>query len=505
LKAVVKIIVPVVLLLLASVGTAARDTETQRLVSGYVRKEPLRSGILGVLAVRGVDTLAQYNRMLKMVPASNMKLLTTGMALTRLGPDMHFETLLAYSGTLRDGVLDGDLYIVGGGDPTVASGSSCADSLERTFSRWKEVLDSKGIKTIKGRVIGDPRFFKRPAQGLSWQLEDLGFYYGAGSSGLNFFENSQSFSVRPGALGEAPVITPLYPDTPWMNYVNSASTGPAGSSNTLNYINTEFGPFGEFQGSFPINRKEYKLDCSNPFGAYTCAYFFYTYLMAAGIVAEGGFADVSPQGNVRSDLLFSDVGETAASWMNLVELGRCQSPELWRIVRDTNYDSDNFYAETIFNMLSQSCFGHVDRDSSIIAASKILEGMGLNTSNAYRQIDGSGLSRKNYVSPEFFVRFLKKMYSGPVRDYFLESLPSPGSKSTLQYRMGKVPAGIKSRIKMKSGSMNGVLCFSGYILSPDGDRSKTIVFSILTNNVTAPSYAVGSILDEIILSLAQEP
>ena len=71
--------------------------------------------------------------------------------------------------------------------------------------------------------------------------------------------------------------------------------------------------------------------------------------------------------------------------------------------------------------------------------------------------------------------------------------------------MGKAPDSIKSRIKMKSGSMGGVLCFSGYILSPDGDRSKTIVFSILTNNFTAPAYAVGSILDEIIVSLALEP
>ena len=440
-----------------------------------------------------------------MVPASNVKLLTTGMALTRLGPQMRFETTLAYSGTLADGVLDGDLYIVGGGDPTIASGSSCADSLELTFSRWKELLDAGGVKVVKGRVVGDPRFFKRPSHGMSWQFEDLGYYYGAGPSGLNFFENSQSFSVCPGPMGEAPVIMPLYPDTPWMNYVNSALTGPAGSSNTLYYINTEFGPFGEFQGSFPSDRKQYKLDCSNSFGAYTCAYFFHNYLLGNGIIVEGGYADVSPQGHVRSDLLFSDVGSTAAPRENLIVLGNSYSPELWRIIKDTNYDSDNFYAETIFNMLSQSCFGHVDRDSSILAASKILEGMGLNTSNAYRQIDGSGLSRKNYVSPEFFVRFLKKMYACPVRDYYLESLPFPGSKSTLKNRMRRAPEQLRNRIRMKSGSMNGVLCFSGYILSPDGDRSKTIVFSILTNNVTAPSYAVGSILDEIIVSLAKEP
>lgn len=504
LKFSVKIFALAALFAFTAASAAAQDTRTQKLVSAYSRKEPLRSGILGVFAMRGADTLAQYNRNLKMVPASNMKLLTTGLALSRLGPDMRFTTRLAYSGAINDGVLDGDLYIVGGGDPTLAAGCGCADSLEVTFGRWKAVLDAAGIKTVKGRIIGDPRFFKRPGHGTSWQFEDLGFNYGASPSGLNFWENSQSFSVSSSAVGTPPVVSVLYPDTPWMNYVNSASTGPAGSENTLFYVNTEFGPFGEFQGSFPSGRKDYTLECSNPFGAYTCAYFFHNYLLCNGITVEGGFADIGPSGLVRSDLLFSDMGSRALPVKELTILGEAQSPELWKIAKDTNYRSDNFYAETLFNMLSYSMFGSADRDSSVLASKALITAMGLHTDNSCRQIDGSGLSRKNYVSPEFFVRFLKKMYASPVRDYYLESLPSPGTKSTLKNRMGAVPASVKSRVKMKSGSMNGVMCLSGYILPSDGDRSKTIVFSLLTNNVTAPNYAVASILDEIILSLAME-
>ena len=505
MKAIAKILALSVLLALAGPVLGARDTETQKLVSGYARKEPLRSGVFGVLAMRGTDTLARYNHNLKMVPASNVKLITTGLALTRLGADWRFSTTLAHNGEVRDGVLHGDLYIVGGGDPTLASESSCADSLALTFSRWKAILDENGIKSITGRVVGDPRFFKRPYTGLSWQAEDHGYDYGAGPSGLNFFENSQNFSVRPGMEGKAPLITPLYPDTPWMTYVNMARTGASGSSNTLYYVNTEFGPFGEFHGSFPSNRKQYTLECSNYFGAYTCAYFFYNYLICNGVPVDKGFADISPYGIVRSDLLFSDLGAQATDPQVLTRLGSAVSPELWRIIKDTNYDSDNFYAETLFNMLSFSLYGCSDRDSSVLAEKVLLERMGLRMENACSLTDGSGLSRKNYVSPDFFVRFLKKMYAGPVRDFYLETLPYPGSKSTLKHRLGKAPEAIKSRVKMKSGSMNGVLCFSGYILSPDGDRSKTITFSILTNNVTAPSYAVGSILDEIIVSLALEP
>lgn len=505
MKALNKIFALAVLITLAGLGAAARDTETQRLVSAYARKEPLRSGILGVLAVRGADTLAQYNKGLKMVPASNVKLITTGLALQRLGPDMRFKTTLAYKGTLDGGVLEGDLYIVGGGDPTTGAGSGCADSLEVTFSAWKSILDDAGIKTVKGRVIGDPRLFKRPAYGLSWQNEDLGYNYGAGPAGLNFFENSQCFAVSPSTEGSPLQIVLMYPDTPWMSYSNNTVTGLAHSSNTLYCINTDYGPFCEFRGSFPSHRTKYKLECSNRYGAYTCAYFFHNYLLCNGIMVEGGFADISPYGHVRSDLLLSDIGEPAAGSGELIPLGSASSPELRRIVRDTNYNSDNFYAETMFNMLSLSMFGSADRDSSANAAKRLLSNMGLQTDNACKLVDGSGLSRKNYVSPEFFVRFLKKMYNSPLRDCYVSSLPSPGTKSTLKRRLGRTPEAIKSRVKMKSGSMDGVLCFSGYILPADGDRSKTIFFSLLTNNVTAPGYAVGTILDEIIVSLATEP
>lgn len=494
------------LLLVSAVAAAGpRITTTQKLVNGYARQEPLRSAIFGVLAVRGSDTLAQYNKGLKMLPASNTKLITTGLALGKLGPDYRFKTTLAHTGQIVDGVLQGDLYIVGGGDPTIGSSTSCADTLGLTFSRWKAILDANGIKSVTGRIIGDPRFFKRPYIATGWEFDDLGYGYAAGPAGLNIFENMQVFSVKPGLEGEAPSITVKYPDTPWMSYVNSARTGVKGSGNTITYSVSRFGPYGEFYGSLPVDRKEYVHEGTNTFSAYTCAYFFYNYLISNDIIVNGGFGDISPSGNVRTDLLFSDVGSPAAAPGELKALGSAESPELWRIARDTNHISDNFYAETLFNMLSDSMFGSSDRDSSVIAEYALLKGMGLKTDGSCKLCDGSGLSRQNYVSPEFFVRFLKKMYAGPVRDYYLETLPSPGvEKSTMNNRLENEEASLKSRVKMKSGSMGGVLCFSGYILPADGDRSKTIVFSLLTNNVSAPSSEVGKILESIIVSLARE-
>ena len=394
MKRIALIFAALSLLYFVPAGGATRNTETQKLVSDYSRKEPLRSGIFGILAVRGSDTLAQYNRRLKMVPASNVKLITTGLALKQLGSSWRFSTTLAYSGSVKDGVLHGDLYIVGGGDPTTGSRSSCADSLLKTFRAWKDLLDKAGIKEITGHVVGDGRYFKRPLQSMTWQAEDMGFNYGAGPSGLNFFENAQAFSIKPSAPGKSPLVEPLYPETPWMSYVNSARTGEAKSANTIYYINSEYAPVGEFQGNFPSDRKSFKLEASNYYGPYTCAFYFYRYLLSGGMKVHGAYADVSPQGLLRTDLLFSDIGRKAAAPESLTALGKGWSPTLRQIVRDTNFESDNFYAETLFNILPMSLYGQTGRELSEKAVYELLASMGLKADGACR-----ALPQQNVLEP----------------------------------------------------------------------------------------------------------
>lgn len=493
------------LLTITCLQAEGRDTATQKLVSSYSRKEPLRSGVIGVLAVRGTsDTLACLNHRAKLVPASNVKLITTGVALHTLGGDFRFGTTLAYTGSIdSDGVLDGDLYIVGGGDPTTAGRTDCAASPKTTFAKWAKILSDNGIKSIKGRIVGDSRLVSRPSHSIEWQAEDLGYNYGSAPGGLNFFENTQLFSVTPATSpGQPPFILPRYPDTPWMEYSNSSRTGAPNTQNTLSYDCTEFGPYGEFLGNFPAGRSTYTLECANRFGAYTCAYYFFNYLNSNGIPAEGGFCDISPKGYLRTDLTFNDPRARAAD--SPVKLGTALSPRLAEIARDTNFESDNFYAEAIFNILYARGGNRASRDSSRVEMQRLLGKMGLTPGNDCHLIDGSGLARKNYVSASFFVRFLKKMMLSPAWEQYLASLPVPGSKSTLENRLSSAPDAIKSRIHMKSGSMNGVLCYSGYILPAEGSDSQTIVFSILTNNVSGPVRTVAAIIDDILISLAGE-
>ena len=499
-------LISVALLLTGWSATAGLPrTETQQKLSRMASAEPLRSSSVGIFAMRmSGDTLVDINRMVKLVPASNMKLITTGLALRRLGADFRFETRIAYSGKIEDGTLKGDLYIVGGGDPTTGSNADCAEPLGSLFSKWAGFISDAGISRIEGRVIADPRVLGDAVPvNLNWNFEDLGTNYGAGPTGLNFFENAQNFYVTPGsAAGLAPYVTTRYPETPWMKYVNAATTGGRGSSNSVVYIPERLGPEGMFYGSFPIDRKGYTLECSNAFAAYTCAYYFCRYLRTHRIAVDGGFADINSFGYIRTEPGSQAIGTRAAAQRELSTLGSTWSAPLSEIIAETNCESDNFFAETLLRTAGLKACGSYLYEDCCKVEEDALKTMGVRVSGACQIIDGSGLSRKNYVSPDFFVSYLRSYASTADYGTFLSSLPVPGRKGTIKDKFPNTSESYRSRFHFKSGSMNGVRCYSGYILSEDGDPSKTIVFSLMLNNVTVSSWAINPYIDGIIEAIA---
>ena len=193
--------------------------KAQRAVKEAAKSEPFKSSVLGVLAVNMAgDTLVALNSGTRMNPASTLKLVSTGLALCSLGPDYRFETSLAYDGTVCDSVLTGNLYIVGGGDPTLASGDSIALPTPRLFDSWKKLLEEAGIFRIEGKVIGDGRYFDGEYEHPNWQNQDLGTYYATGCNGLCFYRNKQDIEVAAGeAEGSTVTIGEIYPKTPWIH------------------------------------------------------------------------------------------------------------------------------------------------------------------------------------------------------------------------------------------------------------------------------------------------
>lgn len=474
-------------------GTAdSTISALQSKVAALAEDPALNQAVVSICARRADGkTLVDIDSDNMLVPASNMKLISTGSALHRLGGGHRFFTKIGYTGDIRDGVLEGDLYIIGGGDPTTCSKDSIAIPAEETFRQWEMIVRNAGVKHIRGRIIGDGRHFDGMMEHPTWQWSDIGTYYGSGATGLMFYENMLSFSVAGGEkAGDAVNIDPYYPVCPWLEVRHNCSTGAAGTGDQLYMYTSELAPVAEIRGTFGVDRGRKRVDCSNKYPEYTCAHYFSEHLRRNGIVCEGGAADFRLGRDVE------DMGEIHV-------LDSTASPSLKRIVFETNHASNNLYAETLFRTLGKSMTQSACYDSSYFALDQIIRSLGVSTARGAGIADGSGLSRQNYMSSDFFCRFLSGMMSSPSYEDFLSSLPSPGSKGTLEYNMKSSPASVKSRIKAKSGSMNGVRCYSGYILPSSGIKEDTIIFSIMVNNCTSPTWKVRPLLDKIMATLAE--
>lgn len=404
----------------AAPATCRPSTATQRLAERNDADGPLAQSVWGFLAVnlKG-DTLVCLNPQRRLVPASNLKLITTGAALLALGEDFRYTTTLATDAP-ADSVLRANLFIIGGGDPLLGELFPYLPGPDETFGRWSKALADAGVRRIDGSIIGDGSWFAAPQYHPDWNVEDLQTRDGVVPSGLTWR----------GKMGDS------IPDGP--------------SSAALHYL---------------------------------------AWLQA------------------RDSTCTATASAAAAPPVDsLVVLATLPSQPLRDLVRIANCQSDNFIAETLLKTLGKLRGDGDDYPSSIAALRQSLSPIGLMAaSGQMRFADGSGLSRKNYVSPAFMVSFLRGMYRSRVRKAFMASLPFAGEpKTTLENRLPKRPWALRHRILMKSGSMNGVRCFSGYILPSSGRAEDTIVFSILTNNAVAPSSQVYPLLDAMIESLANE-
>ena len=463
----------------------------QQKVDQAVKAEPLKGAVVGVMVQDAAGhVLASREPGRRMVPASNLKLVTTGTALHALGPDFRFETGIGYTGTVEDGTLHGDVYIIGGGDPTIGVVDTVAVKPDALFWRWKSMLKDAGISRIDGRIIGDGRAYEGHLENTTWGYDDTGTYYGAGCNALSFYENAIDYLVSAGAEGEPVKVTQRHPETPWIHFSNRTMTAPKGTGNSLYLYTTDLAPYAELRGTYSIDRKPKVEHFANKYGALTCAFYFWQNLRDTGWDISGGYADIDRGGYVRG----ADFVPAYKAGTPQV-LGQSTSPVLSRIVRQTNVLSDNFYAEAIFRQMGEKASGIAVYDSCRVAVYDVLEDLMESDLAGIRLEDGSGLSRLNSASPAFFVSFLRSMTRSRGFEAFLASFPQPG-EGTLSTLLPKLPADQKSRIRVKSGSMDGVLCYSGYILDETGKPAR--IFSLMVNGATAKTAALRETLGDLI-------
>ena len=372
----------------------------QEYIDNVIKKDPNYKN--AVVAIKAVDehgkTIAHWNSNLPLLTASTLKTVTTGLGLIYLGEDYRFTTKVAYSGTIKDGTLNGNVYIIGGGDPTLGSSDPVAGPIDSIFGIWTKALKDLGIRKIEGNVVVDDSFLEREVIPDSWTWGNIGYDFGSAPSGLPFNEDVQKVKIVPGKeIGENVQIIVSYPQVPGFEYINNLSTAAAKSGDRSEYYTSSLAKVGMFTGSVPCDRDTVRSTISNKFGYLSCGWEFREFLVRNGI-------------NVGYDILIADKEDNSKE---LKEVTTTYSKELWEIVTVTNRISNNFYAETIFKTIGKVATGEGSYRTASETALKLLDSLGVKTIG-YTQDDGSGLSRQNYLSPDFFIDSFPEQCNIPV-------------------------------------------------------------------------------------------
>jgi D-alanyl-D-alanine carboxypeptidase/D-alanyl-D-alanine-endopeptidase (penicillin-binding protein 4) len=456
--------------------------QLQRDVDEILAQPLLGHGFWGVLvkSLNTDDTLYAVNAGTLMMPASNMKVVTLAAAAERLGWDYRYDTRFVAGGPVAAGVLDGDLIVVGSGDPSLVAADGAAD---RVFGDIAERMKQLGIRTIAGRIVGDDRALDDQMLGFGWSWDDLADDYAAGVSALQFNENAVRATVAPGPAAGNSAAVSLSSSGSGLTIVNAVTTGAPGSPPAITAHRLPGRTRLEFRGSIPLDAAASNLTVSvdNPTLFFVTA--FRNALIAHGIDVRGPAVDVDEVNNERAPAGASPLLSYQSAPLSTLAL---------RLMKA----SQNQYAETFLKTMGAAA-GTPTAAGGRTVAQTILERWGV-PAGALIQRDGSGLSRYDYVTPEALVTILTHIDRDErLRGPFEASLPIAGRDGSLSNRMKGTPA--EGNARAKTGSMSNVRALSGYVTTADGEP---LAFAIIANNFEVPADAITGATDAIVVRLA---
>lgn len=472
---------------------------------------------VAVRAIASGETLYRLNAGKLMVPASNMKIVTLAGAASVLPWDHRFTTTLETAAPVQGGVLQGDLVVRGGGDPTINTRDGRG---AKVFADWIAALGDAGIRSIDGRIVGDDQLFDDEGIGGGWAWDYLQYGYAAPVGALQFNEDVAELSVVPGIAAGDPAIVRLSPGS-GLTVLNRAVTGPAGQAETIDYRRHLDQPVLEVTGTVPLPPPgTHAPDApvsppgapvSPPGGPVSppdapvrsvlrqvavvnpTLYFaesFRNAVRASGIHVSGPAVDLDHLG-----------GEPAGQAGPRV-LASAQSPALRDIASVLMGVSQNLYAETLLKAAGAAAgnAGTTAAGRGVVQAA--LRAWGIDD-RWLVMADGSGLSRYNYLTADLLTDLLTRMAGDPAhRDPFAASMPVAGRDGTLANRMRRSRA--EGNARAKTGSISNVRALSGYVRSRDGEL---LAFSILANDFVVPAATVNWIADlavEILANFTRE-
>lgn len=418
------------------------------------------------------------------VPASNLKLVVSAVALERLGPEFTYRTTVyATQPVDPDGTLNGDLVLYGRGDPNLSG--RYAPSMTSIFEWLADSLVAQGLKRVTGDLIADESHWDDQYQHRDWSGFDQMWWYAAPVGALGFNDNSVDVSIRPGPRVGAPPSIETLPRSPFYSVDNRAETGPRGVESTFDMKREPGTNRITAFGVLPLDEQPETAYVAVVDAAAYTATIFQSVLVDRGIEIGGRVRTVS-------DSLHSPLGSG-----NAVALTNHRSVPLAKVLESINGRSRNWHAEQVLKTLGREVAGAGTWDAGLRVELETLTQLGMDTT-AFLLRDASGLSPANLTTPRALAELLTTMRSRPHGDVFARTLSVAGQSGSLKGRFRGSAA--QGRVRAKTGFIANVYALSGYMTTVSG---REYAFSLFVNGAgSRANPAIDRLVEGFVLGWA---
>ncbi len=420
--------------------------------NSFLNQPALRNGIasLHVMDSESNTVIFEKNSQLGLPTASTLKVITSITALELLGPAYSYETYIGYSGFVdQSGILHGNVIITGSGDPTLGSERYTDTKADLILKKWITALKKQGVKAIQGQIIADDRLYRGYNVPNGWIWTDMGNYYGAGISALNWKENKAGIHFQPGNVDDPAVLADMTSDLSYLTIINQVSTGKPGSGDNVYGYAAPYSNKIYMRGTYGQDLKK-TIEISLPDPAFQLAYEFHNALQRDSI----------------------SISQPPATGQSLIESGKDiptvttslhthRSPVLTDIVYWFNRSSINLYGESLLRSIAYLDGKKLSTGEGARSIQKFWEERLRLRATELGLIDGSGLSPQNNVTTTAMNKIMQYAIGKPWYDAFVKSLPT------------------FNQMTMKSGTIGGTLGYTGYHTAKNG---KKYTFSFLVYN-----------------------
>lgn len=447
-----------IFIIISSFLTAFSQNDFQKAINSFVARSEFKHSSISfcLIDVENGEIIASHNPDLSLIPASSLKTITTATALSILGKDFRFQTLLQYDGQISGGVLDGNIYIKGYGDPTL--GSSQMENnpdLNSILDIFTAQIQKLGIKSINGKIIADATYFESRATAPTWMYYDIGNYYGTGAYGININENLYKLTFQQkNKIGDTPEIISLDPPNKDLQFTNELTTAGANSGDNAYIYGVPYNNNYFIRGTIPKGSGKFKIKGAIPNPP----------LLLAELLTP-----ILENNNIS--ICESPIAPFEIPYVKRTTFYTHHSPTLLKIIHRTNKKSINLYAECLLKELGKGY-----RENGIERVIEYWKNQGLDMKGFHLE-DGSGLSPRNAVSSKHLANILQSMTKNPDFTNYLESFPT-----------------LQSGVYAKSGYIDRVRSYTGYIFK-DGKR---YAYSFIVNSYEGKDFKVRKWMQDIL-------